>query len=87
MKRVTPDSYFFNIFCRSVREEIACEEAELGPERYAEKLEMQQYLEEQVYSFIIYVYNCLHLLEKLIIRINIFTAIGDAELHAQISPG
>ncbi|KAL6533488.1 hypothetical protein OROMI_027600 [Orobanche minor] len=29
------------------KEEIACEEAELGPERFAERMEMQQYLEEQ----------------------------------------
>ncbi|CAA0824629.1 Unknown protein [Striga hermonthica] len=29
------------------QEEIACDEAELGPEKVAEKMEMQQYLEEQ----------------------------------------
>ncbi|KAK6135103.1 hypothetical protein DH2020_031166 [Rehmannia glutinosa] len=29
------------------KEEIACEEAELGPEKIVERMEMQQYLEEQ----------------------------------------
>ncbi|KAL3630836.1 hypothetical protein CASFOL_023820 [Castilleja foliolosa] len=29
------------------KEEIACEEAELGPEKFAERMEMQQYIEEQ----------------------------------------
>ncbi|KAI3457829.1 hypothetical protein Pfo_014492 [Paulownia fortunei] len=29
------------------KEEIACEEAELGPEKFAERMEMQEYLEEQ----------------------------------------
>lgn len=33
------------------REEIACEEAELGPENFAERMEMMKYLEAQVYLF------------------------------------
>lgn len=32
----------------NVREEIACEEAELGPEKFAEKLQMQKKLHEAV---------------------------------------
>lgn len=32
----------------NVREEIACEEAELGPDKFAEKLQMQKKLHEAV---------------------------------------
>ena len=32
----------------NVREELACEEAELGPDKFAEKLQLQQKLQEAV---------------------------------------
>ncbi|XP_049394865.1 uncharacterized protein LOC125859204 [Solanum stenotomum] len=39
------------------KEEMACEEAELGPDRFAERLMMQQNLQEQQLEMLKYMHN------------------------------
>lgn len=65
-------------------EELACDEAELGPEEFAEKLHSQQKLQEQVVTQIYWMFETI--LHQ-VLKINNFAATRDAEVHAQISPG
>lgn len=64
------------------REEVACDEAELGEEEFAEKLLNQQMLQEQV-KFILLLINSL-VLATLLQKAWKFTATRDAEVHAQV---
>lgn len=36
------------LYCKSFREEMACDEAELGPDEFSEKISAQQKLQDQV---------------------------------------
>lgn len=65
------------------REEVACDEAELGEEEFAEKLLNQQMLQEQV-KFIWLLINSLVLATLLLQKAWKFTATRDAEIHAQV---
>lgn len=62
---------------------MACEEAELGPETFAERMNMQQILQGQVKMLQFQ----LEMIVIKVLTVEHFTAIGDAELHAKVSSG
>ena len=58
---------------------MACEEAELGPDKFAEKTEMQKKLQEQVSPSIVIKKE---LIQKFIMLLNLVAATRDAKAYA-----
>lgn len=67
---------------------MACDEAELGADEFAERMRSQEKLQEQVISICP---NMKTIMVKMDIskapEVNLFSAIGDVKAHAQISHG
>lgn len=63
-------------------EEMVCDEAELGPDEFAEKMQNQTNLQEQVHAVKL-PYGLI--LVELFLTLFVFTATGDVKAHASIS--
>ena len=70
------------------REEMACDEAELGPDEFTERMHSQQKLHEQVIFLKLLMKKVGKKMDIAEVQmVNSFVATGDAKAHAQISLG
>ncbi|KAL0311904.1 UNVERIFIED_CONTAM: hypothetical protein Sradi_5589700 [Sesamum radiatum] len=66
------------------KEEIACDEAELGPEKFAERMEMQKYLQEQQLEMLKHMRN-FHLDDQSTILEKIHQQMEEANFESEAS--